>query len=987
MAIKIKLKNSVTQDAIPTGSHLPEVGELAVNANINSIGGYMRASDNSIVKIFGPGSVSTPAASTTAAGIAELATSAETTTGTDTARVCTPAGVKAVTDAERTTSNSTYLALSGGTLAGVLQATAGSNSAPAIHFGATDSGLFGGTNTVSLTAGGTERLKADANGVGIGTSGTSGFPLSILSAGSTGNAIVLVGDATNEESKIFFRNNANNSNKAWIQNDGANLDLVGGFGGAVSFQINDTEKARVDSSGRLLVGLTSARTLNSGYTPPLQVEGNTATTSSISAINNINQTGGPSVWLGKSRAAALGGVTTVQSGDELGSIFFNGADGTDIQSIGASIVAKSNGTVAGNRMPGELLFATTADSAGSVSPTTRLTIGSDGTSTFTENLVIDNAKQIRFAEADSNGTNFVSLQAPDTLAADVSYTLPSAAPTANGQVLAGSTAGVLSWTDDPTGQWVTNGTNVYYDGGNVGIGAGNTPSEKLTVQGGKIQIEHTACDLLFMETGTTDTNHRIRQNFGNLYIQKLSDDKGTAVTGIVVDGAGHVELHHLGNKKVETTSTGATVSGLLTTTGNLRINGSPAWAETGGDYGNLSIRGTTASSSGFINLGNGAAATNSEFDLARIKIHNGATEVARITGITGDGNNDSGEIWFSTQASGGSLTTALVIDKDQKVGIGTTSPTTPDGSNADNPLNGTPVLSLYGDSPAINLVSSTETSDDWSLINFGRTGSTTNPYRAVIGYHQSADTLRINANNSIAFDAGGNINSSNERLRIISTGLILVNGDGVGGRIDATAGDSSIKISDGNGRSSIKVSDPGSGNSYEWELTTAGNFKAPNGKGIDFSAQTSTSASGAAVSGAGHENLTHYEEGQWTPAPDGTGQSYDWRTGRYTRIGNTVFYWFDVSWTGMTGSLTDGRIYGLPFASTAANTQGGYGAPSFRGTTGLESDIRIYGNSSYIANSYIQLQHFTSTGGIALTDFLASGRVTGEGFYYVNNAY
>ena len=157
MAIKIKLKNSVTQDAVPTGTHLPEVGELAVNANINSIGGYMRASDNSIVKIFGPGSVSTPAASTTVSGIAELATSAETTTGTDTARVCTPAGVKAVTDAERTTSNNTYLALSGGTLVGVLQATAGSNSAPAIHFGDTDSGLFGGTNTVSLTAGVTTR--------------------------------------------------------------------------------------------------------------------------------------------------------------------------------------------------------------------------------------------------------------------------------------------------------------------------------------------------------------------------------------------------------------------------------------------------------------------------------------------------------------------------------------------------------------------------------------------------------------------------------------------------------------------------------------------------------------------------------------------------------------------------------------------------------------------------------------------------------------
>ena len=102
MALRIKLKNSVVQDRVPTTSDLPEVGELAVNANINSIGGFMRASDNSVVKIFGPGSLSTPTASTTVSGISELATNSETTTGTATDRVVTPAGLNAVTVAERT---------------------------------------------------------------------------------------------------------------------------------------------------------------------------------------------------------------------------------------------------------------------------------------------------------------------------------------------------------------------------------------------------------------------------------------------------------------------------------------------------------------------------------------------------------------------------------------------------------------------------------------------------------------------------------------------------------------------------------------------------------------------------------------------------------------------------------------------------------------------------------------------------------------------
>ena len=118
------------------------------------------------------------------------------------------------------------------------------------------------------------------------------------------------------------------------------------------------------------------------------------------------------------------------------------------------------------------------------------------------------------------------------------------------------------------------------------------------------------------------------------------------------------------------------------------------------------------------------------------------------------------------------------IDDVGSIGQGTTTPRTPDGTNADNPLNGdgtngNPVFTIYGDSPAINLVSSTTASGDYSLINFGRTGSSSNPYRAVIGYKQSSDILRINANNVIAFDTGGNINTG-ERLRIDSSGRLLI---------------------------------------------------------------------------------------------------------------------------------------------------------------------------------------------------------------------
>ena len=145
------------------------------------------------------------------------------------------------------------------------------------------------------------------------------------------------------------------------------------------------------------------------------------------------------------------------------------------------------------------------------------------------------------------------------------------------------------------------------------------------------------------------------------------------------------------------------------------------------------------------------------------------------------------------------------IDKDGNIGQGSATPTTPNGSNADNPNNGL-VFTMYGDSPAINLVSSTTTSSDYSLINFGRTGSSTNPYRAVIGYKQSDDILRINAQNAIAFDTGGDINTG-EALRINSNGSVsIANTRNYYGALNVEAG----VITSGSSAIDIKASGSGS---------------------------------------------------------------------------------------------------------------------------------------------------------------------------------
>jgi hypothetical protein len=78
---------------------------------------------------------------------------------------------------------------------------------------------------------------------------------------------------------------------------------------------------------------------------------------------------------------------------------------------------------------------------------------SDTATTQTVNFIIDNEKEIRFSEADGNGSNYVALKAPASLASDVTFTLPSADGTAN-QVLTTDGSGVLSFAASSAGlEW------------------------------------------------------------------------------------------------------------------------------------------------------------------------------------------------------------------------------------------------------------------------------------------------------------------------------------------------------------------------------------------------------------------------------------------------------------------------------------------------------------------------------------------------------
>ena len=91
------------------------------------------------------------------------------------------------------------------------------------------------------------------------------------------------------------------------------------------------------------------------------------------------------------------------------------------------------------------------------------------------------------------------------------------------------------------------------------------------------------------------------------------------------------------------------------------------------------------------------------------------------------------------------------------------------------------------------------------------------------------------------------------------------------------------------------------------------------GKGIDFSAQTATSASG---SSATSELLDHYEEGTWTPAIIGSSSNPSHSTssaqGRYVRIGSNVTLYMLIIVNSVSGQGSGNYgISGLPFGVTS----------------------------------------------------------------------
>ena len=232
---------------------------------------------------------------------------------------------------------------------------------------------------ISFATGGiTERLRIDSTGRLLlnttteGNAGADDLTIGQIS-GSTG---ITIRSGTTNNGNLYFSDGTSGDDeyRGSIQYQHANNSL--------HIATNALERLIIDSSGRVLVGGSSALSI-SGHTPRFQMQGTDYNTQTLSLVSNSADANPAYLFFSKQRSGAVGGSTIVQDGDRIGEIRFNGHDGNDFAHETGLIASEVDGTPGTNDMPGRLVFYTCSDNAGAV--TERLRIISNGQTKMSNN--------------------------------------------------------------------------------------------------------------------------------------------------------------------------------------------------------------------------------------------------------------------------------------------------------------------------------------------------------------------------------------------------------------------------------------------------------------------------------------------------------------------------------------------------------------------------------------------------------------------------
>ena len=269
---------------------------------------------------------------------------------------------------------------------------------------ATTNGGYLSFDTRAQTSGAlTERMRIDSSGnVLLGTTtnyADGGADNLVIGNTSVSEQGITIGSSTS--SQIRFADAGSNTAGYILYNHSDN---------ALAFGVS-SERMRIDSSGRLLVGTSSSRS-NAVVASKLQIEG----TGAESGLSIIRNSSGNSAYLqiGSTGGTSVGSTTASPGNTDFAQIVFSGSDGSAMKS-GAYITAQVNqsGAWSSGDCPTALKFATTA--AGASSPTERMRVDSDGrllVGTTTEGAA-NEAENLTISDSGSVGVTIRSTNSTD----------------------------------------------------------------------------------------------------------------------------------------------------------------------------------------------------------------------------------------------------------------------------------------------------------------------------------------------------------------------------------------------------------------------------------------------------------------------------------------------------------------------------------------------------------------------------------------------
>jgi len=251
---------------------------------------------------------------------------------------------------------------------------------------------------------GTRMFISPAGNVGIGTQ-------------SPGVAL----DIANGDLRI--KRSATNDGAVYFGSTLSNYIFSGNSNNIMAFAVNGSEAARLDASGRLLVGTSSAY----GSATLLELHSSTQFGPQFLQRSKRDDVF-PTYFIGQK----IRNTSPVQSGDSLASFVGEGYDGASYIAA-ARIDFSVDGTPGTNDMPGRLVFATTAD--GAAIPTEKMRIDKDGATligttsingaaglTFRPNIT-EGSAQIVFNRNTTTNTSFcVLFKNAGTDSGSISYT-------------------------------------------------------------------------------------------------------------------------------------------------------------------------------------------------------------------------------------------------------------------------------------------------------------------------------------------------------------------------------------------------------------------------------------------------------------------------------------------------------------------------------------------------------------------------------------